>query len=131
MRRTGMTMNTEPPVDTDRDLRHLRAVASMAGITDEQIWTDALAECVRNGQPWTLIAHALSLTKEELRKRFRPIPGIYVDPLSRNEWHVRSADRIIIVLPGGGQMPYDDAPDDFVLLAARERLELRPNLPRR
>ncbi|RSM60571.1 hypothetical protein DMH03_17640 [Amycolatopsis sp. WAC 01376] len=126
-----MTENEEPLADTDHDLRHLSAVASMAGMKDEQIWTDALAECVRNNQPWTLIAHALGISKEELRERFRPVPGIYADPQTGNEWHVRSADRIIIVMPGGGQMPYGDSPDEFVWFAARERLELRPNQPRR
>ncbi|WP_328448959.1 hypothetical protein [Amycolatopsis sp. NBC_00438] len=120
-----MSHNAALPPDADPDLQHLRRVAQMANMSDRQIWRDAMAECVRNDQPWTLIAAALEISRQELSERFRPVPGEYVDPLSHNEWHVRSADRIIIVMPGGGQVRYENSADEFVRMAARDRLELR------
>jgi hypothetical protein len=120
-----MSQNAALPPDASPDLQHLRTVARMANMSDCQIWRDAMAECVRNDRPWMLVAAALEITRDELRERFRPVPGEYVDPLSHNEWHVRSADRIIIVMPGGGQTRYSGSADEFVQMAARDQLELR------
>ncbi|MFB9924860.1 hypothetical protein ACFFRC_09130 [Amycolatopsis halotolerans] len=114
------------PSGSEPDLIHLRNVGQMTNMSDQQIWRDAMSECVRLDRSWTLIAAALGLSKEELRKRFRPVPGRYVDPISHNEWHVRSAEQIVIAMPNtGGQTPYDGSADQFVWMAARDKLVIQ------